>query len=40
MQRLLKTGLSTKEAAKEASKLVPGLSKKEAYSAALKLNGK
>ena len=36
--RLLQSGLPTKEVAKEASRLVPGLGRKEAYAAALKLS--
>ncbi len=39
MSRLLAQGLPSKAAAKEAAKLVPGLSRKEAYAAALRLRG-
>jgi len=34
----MKGGLSTKEAAKEAARLVPGLARKEAYALAIKLS--
>ena len=40
MKRLLDSGLGTREAAKEAAKLIEGLNRKEAYAAALRLSKK